>query len=313
MKILHITNNYPTTNYPIYGIFVKEQIGAIALLGNECDIVFINGREKGKKEYIFAIPKIIAKILSNKYDLVHCHHVYSGIVFLLGFGFIKKSILSYQNPPEFEGGVKLFRLLRLFFNKIIFKHYKSLDLNIEYLPNGVDTDFFLPMNKCAVRKLLNLDENKIYVLFTDSNNKKRTQKRIDRFTATINILQNRNEKIEPIILTNTKREEMPLYFNAVDVHLITSDFEGSPNSVKECLACNTPVVSTPVGNVADMISEIPGCFVSNSFNPAELSLLVEKAINYNNFCGRDYLINKKLTKVDITNQLLAIYKNVINN
>ena len=52
MKVLHITNNYPTPNFPIFGIFVKEQIDSLSALGVENEVFFINGREKGKLEYV---------------------------------------------------------------------------------------------------------------------------------------------------------------------------------------------------------------------------------------------------------------------
>ena len=55
MKVLHITNNYPTPNLPIFGIFVKEQIESLSKLNIDCDIFFINGREKGNFEYLKSI------------------------------------------------------------------------------------------------------------------------------------------------------------------------------------------------------------------------------------------------------------------
>lgn len=55
MKILHITNNYPTQNHPIFGIFVKEQIDSLSNQCLENDVFFINGREKGKLEYFKSI------------------------------------------------------------------------------------------------------------------------------------------------------------------------------------------------------------------------------------------------------------------
>ena len=49
--------------------------------------------------------------------------------------------------------------------------------------------------------------------------------------------------------------------NAVDVTLLTSDWEGSPGAVRESLACQTPVVSVPVGDVPNVLSGLPGCAV----------------------------------------------------
>ena len=52
-----------------------------------------------------------------------------------------------------------------------------------------------------------------------------------------------------------------LAFNAVDVTLMTSEREGSPLTVRESLACLTPVVSVDVGDVAQVIANLPACGV----------------------------------------------------
>jgi hypothetical protein len=52
MKVLPLTNNYPTTNFPIFWIFVKEQIESLVETGVKCEVFFINGKENGKIEYL---------------------------------------------------------------------------------------------------------------------------------------------------------------------------------------------------------------------------------------------------------------------
>jgi len=317
MKILHITNNYPTEDHPIFGIFVKEQVESLRKEGVSCDVFFINSREKGKKTYLLELMNLFFYLFRNKYDLIHCHHAFSGVIFVLsGHAFFVKSILSYQNPPQFEGGKKLFKILYLFFNQIIFK-CKLPEMVLPkafYLPNGVDTKFFSVLDKLECRKRLDLEKDKKYILFTDSY-KKRRQKRIDRFNELIDILKNQlNENnVVPLVLTSTPREMMPLYINASDVHVITSDFEGSPNSVKECLACNVPVVSTPVGNVEEMLRDVNGCFISGSFESNELALLVKKSLYTNHFNGRNTLQEKDLTIDSVAKKLIKLYSNIIGH
>jgi glycosyltransferase involved in cell wall biosynthesis len=181
-----------------------------------------------------------------------------------------------------------------------------------YLPNGVNTSFFKPIEKQVARKYLNLDPEATYILFVSSN-KIRKQKRYDLFLQTIKILkENYNIKnIKEIKLINTSRDKIPFYFNAADLHLMSSDFEGSPNSVKESLACNTPVVSTNVGNVSELLKDVNGSYVSESANPEELALLVDKALNVKSEGGLERLEKLELDIASVALRLKNIYKKII--
>lgn len=315
MKVLYITNNYPTSNLPIFGIFVKEQISSINNLGVETDIFFINGREKGKKEYFLSIVRLRKHLKRNKYDIIHCHHSFSALIYMLtGRFFNRKNILSYQNPPKYEGGKIQFLLLYTIFDRIIIKSLTNENKfkKVIYLPNGVDTHFFQPYDKTESKKILNLDEKNKYIVFLDSYNL-RIQKRVDRFNETIKILKEKYllKNIESIILNNVERNLMPRYFASSEVHLLTSDFEGSPNSVKESLSCNIPVVSTPVGNVKEIIHNIKGCYISKTFDPEELAYLCYSALQIETFNGREIFLSKKLDIETVAQKLLSIYKSII--
>ena len=115
MKILHITNNYPTKKHPIFGIFVKEQIDSLTNAGVENHVFFINGRELGKKAYLKGVVGLRKVIKNGDFDIMHCHHVLSALILLLTFSCFKnKKIVSYQNDPDREGGVWLYKLVSFF-------------------------------------------------------------------------------------------------------------------------------------------------------------------------------------------------------
>ena len=78
MKILHVTPNYPTPEYPIFGIFVKEQVESLQKIGVECDVLNCDGQNKGFKKYITYLPKIWWKAMFGEYDVI-----------LIYFGFSK--------------------------------------------------------------------------------------------------------------------------------------------------------------------------------------------------------------------------------
>lgn len=317
MKVLHITCNYPTAEHPVFGIFVKEQMESLQKIGVECDIYFSNGKEEGgMKAHKASITKVRKMLKKNHYDVIHCHHSISGLILLLAGGtFRNKCVLSYQNDPTREfGGKMLYRLLYAAFDRVIIKNTSPYlrKKKVVYLPNGTNSEFFRPMDKDACKQKLGWDKYKHYILYMDSNAGTRTQKRYDRYEEVMRLVQGQVDGVTSIVLTNTPREEIPTYMNACDLHLMTSDFEGSPNSVKECLCCNTPVVCTPVGNVPDMMGDIPGCYVAKGFTAEELANDVVKVLNSKEpFKGREQFLAKGYGIEMVAKKLKKLYESII--
>jgi glycosyltransferase involved in cell wall biosynthesis len=318
MKVLQITNNYPTENLPSFGIFVKEQIDSLTDEGIHNEVFFINGYEKGKKEYLKQILKLYHKLKFGKYDLVHCHHALSALTFALTPGSGKiPSIMSYQSDPVNEHGITLFNFLKKKIGFFIFKnnskYIRELSNRAYYLPNGVNADFFKPIDKSESKLKLNLSPEKKYIIFTSSF-LIRNVKRVDRFDATMKILQERypESNYEALKLVHVTRDLMPYYFSAADLHLLTSDFEGSPNSVKESMCCNTPVVSTNVGNVEELFSGVVNCFVADESTPEKLAELSHKAVNIQADI-RNAIFEKGYDRKTVAKRLKKIYQDVIGN
>lgn len=324
MKILHVTNAYPTVDNPIYGIFIKEQIESLQKInGLTSDVHFINAREKGKIEYIrelFALKKRV-----RQYDIIHCHHVFCALVVLMIRSKKNKIVVSFLSQGIIEFNVrfkiplvnKLYKYILRNADARIFKFGLPNDLindkNSYYIPNGVNMDLFRPIGKREAKKKLNLDPEKRYILFVSSNYLERPEKRYDRFMATFDILKSKYNKldIEPLLLINEKRERVPLYFNASDIHLLTSDIEGSPNSVKESLACNTPVVSTNVGNVVDLLSNVKNCCISYNKSPEELAEYCSFVLtNSENVYLKERIIELRLDMGSVAERITQVYKSM---
>ena len=321
IKILHITNLYPTVDNVAYGIFIKEQIDSLKEIGIECNVIFINARTKGKFQYLKIIKKIWQHVES--YDLIHCHHTYSAIVTLFFATRSKPIVTSFLCPGGKEGKSNSFYWLkRKIFNYVlshstafIVKDDHSCDFKYPgtgyYIPNGVDLSFFTQMPQQEAFRRLSIKPGK-YILFCSSVNHLRQEKRYDIFCETIKILRNEyNQDVEELILSNKPRESVPWYFNSSSVHLLTSDFEGSPNSVKEALACNIPVVSTDVGNVEAMIKGLEGCHIASHNDPHELARLVNDSLNYRRVKGRQRIIDLKLDLKSTAIKLKNIYTNIL--
>ena len=152
-------------------------------------------------------------------------------------------------------------------------------------------------------------------MYVDSNtSRKRTQKRKDRFDETLSILREKygHDNIEEMVMIGVQREDVPYWMNACSLHLMTSDQEGSPNSIKECLMCNVPIVSTDVGNVRDMVEDIDGAYVSKTFEAEEIAALVHKVLtSEKQFNGRDALIRKGYGMEAVARKLKSVYEELI--
>lgn len=311
MRVLHITTNYPTSDYPIFGIFVKEQVNSLQKAGVDCDVLYCDRKGRGTWMYFTYIPMIWWRIMKGRYDIIHCHHVLSALLCICTlWPLFKRCVVSYQNDPTTEWKINVFGLVHLLFYRIIIKNQSDYlkRSKVVYLPNGCNEFFFKPHNRDSCRKTLGLDEDAVYVLYMDSNRWGRTQKRKDRFDATLDLLRPDYPSIQSVELYNTPRNLIPQYICACNLHLISSDFEGSPNSVKECICCNVPVVSTDVGNVRDMIGDIPGCYVVSDFNPEALAEAVRKVLNSPKpFDGRDLFLNKGYSLSHVAEKLKCIY------
>lgn len=318
MKVLHITTNYPTPEYPIFGIFVKEQVESLEKLGIKCDVLYCDRKGRGTWSYFTYIPKVFFKVIRGKYDIIHCHHALSALILTCTFiPLFKKCVVSYQNDPTTEWKINVFPLIHRLFKAIIIKN-NSQYLKFpktHYLPNGCNQDFFVPMDMEECKGELGLDPARRYILYMDSNKGVRTQKRKDRFDATLAILREEyhHNDIEEIVLRNTPRELIPYYINSCSLHLISSDFEGSPNSVKECMCCNTPVVSTDVGNVREMIGDIPGAYVVEEPTAEALAKACDAVLSSDRpFEGREPFLAKGYSMATVAEKLVLIYESCLH-
>jgi glycosyltransferase involved in cell wall biosynthesis len=109
-------------------------------------------------------------------------------------------------------------------------------------------------------------------------------------------------------LENVTRIQVKKILNQSDCLLMTSLTEGSPQVVKESLSCGLPVVSVPVGDVSEMIKEVPNCFISSSHDAKELAKLVVKTFkNDKKEIRKAFLIKKQYSNAIIAERLATLY------
>jgi glycosyltransferase involved in cell wall biosynthesis len=119
------------------------------------------------------------------------------------------------------------------------------------LPCGPDLDRFGPLPRAEARRRLGLDPDGRYLLFPA--NPRRPEKRCDRARELAS-------RCGADLLTggSIEPEEMPLWMNAANAVLVTSDYEGFGMICVEALACDVPVLSTPVGIAPFLLSGVQG-------------------------------------------------------
>ena len=129
--------------------------------------------------------------------------------------------------------------------------------------------------------------------------------------------------VQLIELKGYSRDEVNALMYACDAFLMTSKTEGSPQVVKEAMACGCPIVSVDVGDVRERlevrakreeqiedrrIELLPGCYVAESREPEELAELLAKSLAFGKrTTGRDLIIQSGLTNELVAEKLVEIY------
>ncbi|WP_256300969.1 glycosyltransferase family 4 protein [Haloarchaeobius salinus] len=129
----------------------------------------------------------------------------------------------------------------------------SLDVDAHVIPHGVDLDVFRPMSQDAARDRLGWRSDRYYVLFPYSTeravkNYPRARRVVDEAATSL------DHPVELTTVSGVDHHDMVRYYAASDALILTSRHEGSTNAVKEALACDTPVVSVDVGDVAERLA-----------------------------------------------------------
>lgn len=302
MKILFVASGNQGAPNPV----VQNQGDALVSEGVTVDYFLIKG--KGFKGYLKNVKPLRKYLREHKYDAIHAH--YSLSAFVASLAGAKPLVVSLMGSDVKAAGWYKF-IIRLFaafggWISIIVKSndmYRSLGIKRAIIiPNGVNMERFKPMSIDDSRKYLGWDPKKKHVLFPA--NASRPEKDYALAEAAVARIPN----VELHAFENTPNEETPYWYNAADVVLMTSKWEGSPNAIKEAMACSRPIVATNVGDIAERTSGVEGCFVAQSREPQELASLIKKALTCAETKGRERIIADQLERHVINQKLICLYQ-----
>lgn len=328
MRLLAVTNMYPTPQHPASGTFVEQQIKGLKQIGVDVDVLFINRLQDGMSVYRGLGRRLREQVQISHPDVVHV--MYGGIMAHQ----VTRSVTSHPTVVTFHGSDLLGEQLSSRFRQFVAGYgvYASWQAakratgvvvvskvlqdalpkklrhsKVNIIPCGIDLDRFKPLDQKSCRTQLGWDEKTFHVLFP--SHRDNTVKRFGLASAAVEALQRSGVAAELHSLQGVPNDEVPLWLNASDVLLLTSQHEGSPTVIKESLACNLPIVSVDVGDVRERIDSVNGCYLASAQPDDLCRKLRDVYAGPRRVAGRDKV--QELSLTHIARRLHTLYSEIV--
>ena len=304
MKVL-IVASY---NSGHFAPFILEQAAALQRAG--CELEFFGITGKGMIGYLRNLPALKQKIRDFHPNLIHAHYGLSGLFATLQN--IVPVVITFHGSDINDKRIRLFSWLaaqRASWNIFVCNSIRlSNKSNSFVLPCGID----LPPTEVQLG-LRNWTETILqsgykHVLFAGAfDNSVKNASLAKQVVASI-------PNVQLVELKGFTREQVYALMYVCDVLLLTSHSEGSPQVIKEAMACGLPIVATYVGDIKERIHDLPGCYGSVCLGSSPLVNLLQQALSFNGRTdGRQRIIEQGLTNDLVAEKLLTIYNQVLNN
>jgi teichuronic acid biosynthesis glycosyltransferase TuaC len=259
MRVLVVTNFEPDEGAPQRGRWVRDQIDELRKLGVEIDVFSF---PPGRGEYLPATRRLRGLLKRERFDLVHAHYGLAGWCALLAGA--RPLVVTFHGTDVRHPLVgPLSHRLAWRCDLVSAASHSLFEPEdgrpglpavpgAAVLPCGPDLGRFSPTPRAEARRALDLEPEGRFLLFPA--NPARPEKRHDRaaeLAAACGADLLTGGAIDP--------DAMPTWINAADAVLVTSDYEGFGLAAVEALACDVPVLSTPVGIAPYALTGIDGC------------------------------------------------------
>lgn len=291
-----------------YAPFITEQVDAIEKQGVECIYFGVDG--KGILGYLRQIPKLRKTIREYHPDVIHAHY---GLCGLLANYQRRIPVVTTYHGSDINDP----RVLRLSKRSIrrsrfnIFVSQKNVDIarprkDYDLIPCGISLDDYPVIGKADARQQMGLSPSGKYVLFAGAfDNPVKNAALAKAAMALV-------PEAGLLELKGFTRTQVAVLMQAVDAFLMTSFTEGSPQVIKEALACGCPIVSVDVGDVRERIEGIDGCFIS-SREPEALASSIKSALAHGGrTSGRVVIEENGLSNDVVAARIVSIYEKLIS-
>jgi glycosyltransferase involved in cell wall biosynthesis len=273
MRVLLLTGMYPNPLFPSGGIAVARQRRSLQELGVNVDL--LHCRPHGEWQLLATRKALRRAVISGGYDLVHAHFglrsmllaLFQPLPLVITYHGTDVNGIPCQNWRSLgrnlliNGAALSNRQLARRADAVIVmtaemkqRLPRAVQAKTWVEPMGVDTMLFRQHPRRHARAHLAWGQGPVVVFCTLAG---KSIKRADLAEAAVREAQRSCPDLTLFRLQGVEPEEVPLVLSAADCLLVTSDREGSPNIVRESLACNLPIVSVPVGDVPSLLALDP--------------------------------------------------------
>lgn len=313
MRILIVHSGNATSGLSSQYTFVYEQGEALKKVGVEISYFAVLG--KGILGYARAYCKLYRKIIDFNPDIIHAHYGLCGLLCVLQRRI--PVVVTYHgsdiNNPNVFRWSKIAMLLshwNIFVSNNGILKVRAKCHNYSLLPCGIPLTDEQCTAKTDARHMMRLDPSAKIILFAGAFDN--PIKDVLLAQKAINILCKNGEHIQLLELKGYTRTQVNLLLCAADVFLMTSKMEGSPQVIKEAMACGCPIVSVNVGDVAERIGEIDGCYITPTRTAEDIASCIVKALSFDGRTkGRQYVIDEGLDNRCVAKKLLDIYITIL--
>ena len=316
-----VTSDWLWNSWGGPAVFVARQAEFLRRAGVEVDLFpFRGSRRPGN--YAAAWLEVQRRLTRGSYDLVHAQFGQSGLTALPK----RVPLVVTFRGDDLEGiigengrYIPAGRLLRAVSRTVArqadaaivvsahMKRHLPRSVDAHVIPSGIDLDLFRPEPQVQARTRLGLPMEGRLVAFV--GNPDLARKRYALAQEAVAIVS-RSIPTQLLVGWGKRHHEIVAMLNACDAMVFTSMQEGSPNAVKEALACNLPVVSVPVGDVPLRLEGVKGCELCPDDRAETIAVALERVLRRGGRSeGRAAV--QHLNEHFLTERLIDIYRSVI--